>query len=209
MCTNFQSTALQAQWRGALARHHAKNLRNLFQTYGYTPAHVKAARIFQKRFRGRRCRLKVKRRRMLRARWQRVGADMMLRIELRRQELLRRMLQSRKNGTVQITEDNDLRLTALGYTVGTKGLMTVPEGVRMLGRETAESDTVSRIGKRAHHGDSRHGAGASEGKGPGKRGKPKFHEGLSFPFNIWKNVKAPRWSMLCKGVIHPTPPSMA
>ena len=51
---------LQAQWRGCLARMHAKNLRKLFQTYGYSPAHVKAARIFQKRFRGRKCRLRVK-----------------------------------------------------------------------------------------------------------------------------------------------------
>ena len=56
---------LQAHWRGCIARLHAKNLRNLFQTYGYTPAHVKAARIFQKRFRGRKCRLRVKRVRII------------------------------------------------------------------------------------------------------------------------------------------------
>jgi hypothetical protein len=39
------------------------------------------------------------------------------------------MLQTRKNSSVQIQKDNDLRLTALGYTVSTKGLLTVPEGV--------------------------------------------------------------------------------
>ena len=54
---------------------------------------------------------------------------MMVRIDLRRQELLRRILQTRKNSSVQIHKDNDLKLTALGYTVSTKGLLTVPEGV--------------------------------------------------------------------------------
>ena len=54
---------------------------------------------------------------------------MMVRIDLRRQELLRRILQTRKNSSVQIHKDNNLKLTALGYTVSTKGLLTVPEGV--------------------------------------------------------------------------------
>lgn len=196
---------LQAQFRGCIARMHAKNLRKLFQTYGYTPAHVKAARIFQKRFRGRRGRLRVKRHRLLRARWLRIGADMMERVELRRQEFLRRMLQSRKNSTVQISGENDLRLTALGYTIGCRGLITVPEGVRMLGRETAQSDLTSKIGQ------SEHGAARSSGGPPGapSKAKQRFHEGLSFPFNIWKNVKAPRWSLLCKGLIQPVCHTMA
>ena len=55
--------------------------------------------------------------------------NVMLRFEHRRQEFLHRMLQAAKHSTVKINgADNELTLTALGYTVGQKGLISVLRG---------------------------------------------------------------------------------
>jgi serine/threonine protein kinase len=109
--------------------------------------------------------------------WRKTMMRLMKRSDDFRLDLLHRMLSAARSTTAKICP-NDVQLSLLGYTIGTKGLISAPENVQMLGRPELES----RNNKLVRHVD-----------------------GLTFPFWIWKNVKAPKWSVLSKGLIQRFP----
>jgi len=107
------------------------------------------------------------------------------------------ILPPKKPGGIQ-----DVTLTLLGYSVGTKGLISVPENVRMLGRQVALCSVASRTKLFQRAGQ--------EASAPcSLRRKTRFVEGLSFPFHVWKNITVPSWAFLSeKGQLEQLPAAM-
>mmetsp|Transcript_26266 Transcript_26266/g.59619 ORF Transcript_26266/g.59619 Transcript_26266/m.59619 type:complete len:813 (+) Transcript_26266:166-2604(+) len=182
---------VQSLYRGFVARKKVKHLKNEF-LLGYTWPHMKAALRIQGRFRGIKARLRYKYKLTVMKQWKKLSSLLLLRSFLRLSELIKRALAASKQKTVVVSKKNsDLRIHLFGYTVGQNGLLGVPEGIRMLGKGyEADNFLTFRTVKTK------------------KPTRTRYVHGKTFPFMIWKNVKAPKWSLLSKDPVLLAPASL-
>eukprot|EP00961_Rhodomonas_salina_P295068 3935113-Rhodomonas_salina.1 len=195
---------MQAIFRGGLHRKRAQEVRDMHDM-GFTWAHVKAAKLIQKRIRGIRARREYRFKTAVVQRWGMVLEQLLHQVQARQREFVKRLLKSAKNRPVSIrNRHNEMRLTFLGYCVGQRGLLEVPEGVRMLGKvsEKASQPYLSMSQKFRKDPSAMISRTASSPEPENK--KRIFIPGKSFPFHIWKNVHAPKWSLL-KPTAKPVP----
>ena len=133
------SRVMQALWRGAMARKWFKSMRKIMHDKDYTLSTIRVVRKLQKRWRSQLQWCRRKKRYRCARRWRKVFISLSAWYSRRKAELLHRMvlqtkslvliLPPKKPGDIQ-----DVTLTLLGYSVGTRGLISVPENVRMIGR---------------------------------------------------------------------------